>query len=132
MLHGRRVRALIPGNAEVQLVAPSVISPGVDPIRSAKAGFAGLDFTKYASAIKGAGGFDVIVIDGRAREACLPRALEHLTPGGMIVFDNVERARYRRAIDCQEAPLRVMWTRGLTPCLPYPTRTALIRGSLKE
>ena len=121
------VRELVPGNAEVQLVAPSVISPEVEPICSAKDGFAGLDFTDYVSAIKNAEGpFDVIVIDGRAREACLPRALEHLTPGGLIVFDNVDRARYREAIEATDPPLRVVWTWGLTPCLPYPTRTAVI------
>ena len=68
-------------------------------IGSAKPGHAGLDFSTYVAAIDGVdGAFDVIVIDGRAREACLQRAVTRLAPDGLIVFDNVDRQRYRDAI----------------------------------
>lgn len=121
------VDAALPANAQVQFVSPQAITTQAHPVRSGKSGFAGLDFTEYVAQIDVVGGpFDVIVIDGRAREACLPRALDHLAPGGVIVFDNVDRVRYRDAIDAQGSRIQVTWTRGLTPCLPYPTRTALI------
>ena len=70
--------------------------------------------------------FDLIVVAGRAREACLREAGEHLVPGGLIVFDNVDRQRYLDAM-AAATDLAVTITRGLTPCLPYPTRTALLR-----
>ncbi|MBI1351734.1 MAG: class I SAM-dependent methyltransferase [Actinomycetales bacterium] len=117
----------VPANARVVLVPPAPVAGNAAPILSEKAGFEGLDFTDYVEQIdKEDDPFDLIVVDGRARGACLRRALDHLAPGGMIVFDNVDRERYRRAIAAEGAGIRVDWTRGLTPCLPYPTRTALI------
>lgn len=119
-----RMRAALPGNARLEVVAPAARSGGVS---SAKPGFAGLDFSDYVDAIgEVAGPMDLIVIDGRAREACLDRAVERLAPGGLIVLDNVDRARYRDAIARYGHRLEVRWTRGRTPALPYPTRTALI------
>jgi precorrin-6B methylase 2 len=118
-----RMRSALPGNARLRLVEPV---PGL-AVPSAKPGFAGLDFTDYVATIDDvAGPLDVIVIDGRAREACLDRAVERLASGGLIVLDNVDRARYREAIARFGQRLDVQWTRGRTPALPYPTRTALI------
>ena len=118
-----RMRAALPGNAQVRLVVPA---PGL-AVPSAKPGFAGLDFADYVAAIDDvAGPLALIVIDGRAREACLDRAVERLATGGLIVLDNVDRARYRDAIARYGQRLDVHWTRGRTPALPYPTRTALI------
>lgn len=94
---------------------------------SRKRGYEGLDFTAYCAAIDDVPGvFDLVVIDGRAREACLGAAVARLAPGGLIVFDNVDRRRYVEAIDALGDRVRVTMTRGLTPALPYPTRTALI------
>jgi hypothetical protein len=119
----------LPANATVTPV-PSSPPHGDEPLRVAshKAGFAGQDFSEYVEAIDRVdGAFDLIVIDGRAREACLPRALHRLSPGGLIVFDNVERSRYRRAIGLLGNSVTVDSRWGRTTCLPYPTRTALIR-----
>jgi hypothetical protein len=122
------VRLLVGETAQV-LTVPPVVAEGGTGIRSHKSGYAGLDFTDYVEAIaEHKGTFDLIVIDGRAREACLRLGLPRLAPGGLIVFDNVERKRYRVAI-AAEPGLEVLWTSGLTPSLPYPTRTALIRHS---
>ena len=118
-----RMRPALPSNARLRLVEPA---PGVT-VPSAKSGFAGLDFADYVDEIDDvAGPLDLIVIDGRAREACLDRAVERLAKGGLIVLDNVDRARYRQAIARHGQRLDVQWTRGRTPALPYPTRTALI------
>ena len=100
-------------------------------VPSAKPGHAGLDFAAYVAAIDDVPGtFDLVVIDGRAREACLARAVDRLSPHGVIVFDNVDRRRYVHAIESLGDRLAVTMTRGLTPALPYPTRTALLRPAV--
>lgn len=49
----------------------------------------------YAAAITtSARRYDVVVIDGRERVACAPYALTALKHGGVIVWDNSDRARY--------------------------------------
>ena len=121
------VRPVLPPNAQVRVVEPAKAT-GSDDELSEKPGFEGLDFSAYVAAIDDTDGlFDVIVVDGRARGACFDKAVTRLAPGGMIVFDNVDRQRYRAAIEGSPVPVDVEWTRGLTPSLPYPTRTALVR-----
>ncbi|MDT0201859.1 class I SAM-dependent methyltransferase [Nocardioides sp. AE5] len=123
------MREVLPDNATLTVVEP-VRRPGglrAGDQASAKPGFEGLDFTDYVAAIDDVpGDFDLVVIDGRAREACLARAVERLAPGGLIVFDNVDRERYRDAIAALGDRVATTWTRGRTPSLPYPTRTALL------
>ncbi len=41
--------------------------------------------------------FDVIVVDGMAREACAQLASDRVKPGGIIVFDNSDRDEYASA-----------------------------------
>jgi hypothetical protein len=121
-----QVRGLVGTNALVVTVPPAALT-GDGGVRSAKVGHGGLDFSDYVRAIDDhPGTFDLIVIDGRAREACLRSALPRLAADGLIVFDNVDRVRYRDAI-AREPDIEVLTTRGLTPALPYPTQTALIR-----
>jgi hypothetical protein len=119
----------LPPNATVTPVPAShPQTDGAVRVASHKAGFAGLDFTEYVEAIDRVdGAFDLIVIDGRARESCLPKAVHRLAPGGLIVFDNVERSRYRHAIALLGDSVAVDSRWGRTTCLPYPTRTALLR-----
>ncbi|GAB3768042.1 hypothetical protein FB382_002272 [Nocardioides ginsengisegetis] len=120
-----RMAPVLPDNARLVAVPPGPAWPGGIP--SGKPGFADLDFTNYVDAIDEVPGpLDLIVIDGRAREACLDKAVDRLAPDGLIVLDNVDRARYRHAVAAQGDRIDVTWTRGLTPSLPYPTRTALI------
>lgn len=109
--------------AEVRVVEPV---PSARPlVPSRKEGHAGLDFAAYVAAIDDVpGSFDLVVIDGRAREACLAAAVGRLAPDGMIVFDNSRRRRYREAIGGSGLQERVL--RGLTPSLPYPEQTSLL------
>lgn len=124
----RSISTLLSDRVHLVLVPATQLS-GSGGVRSDKAGQEGLDFSAYVDAIdRDDTLYDLIVIDGRAREACLVRALDHLAPGGLVVFDNVDRERYRAAI-AASGPLDVIWTRGLTPSLPYPTRTALLSRS---
>lgn len=126
-----QVRDMVPSNVKVQLVLPGPVNSVEAPVVSMKTGFEGLDFSEYVSIIETQNiVFDLIIIDGRAREACLHLALRHLKRDGMIVFDNVDRSRYRKSISAIESIININWTRGLTPGLPYPTRAALIAFAL--
>jgi len=110
--------------ATLQVCPPS---PSAHPaVPSAKEGYAGQDFAAYVAAIDGVeGDFDLVVVDGRAREACLQHALPRLAEGGIVVFDNTRRRRYRRAIEA--APVLELRLPGLTPTLPYPDQTSVLR-----
>ena len=100
--------------------------PSANPaVPSSKEGYDGLDFSDYVSAIERIDTtFDLVVVDGRAREACLERAMPRLAHGGMIVFDNSRRRRYRAAIE--GSGLLEQALPGLTPTLPYPEQTSLL------
>jgi SAM-dependent methyltransferase len=113
------------GNARVELV-PADVTPDADArFVSGKPGYEGKSFRAYVEAIDAQPGqFDLIVIDGRARGACLAQAAGRLAPGGMIVFDNSHRPRYRQAI--AQSGLRAEVTRGLVPSLPLPDQTTLL------
>jgi hypothetical protein len=124
----RMVEGVLPDNAGVRVIEPVPARGAVGEELSDKPGNAGLDFASYVSAVDEVDGtFDVVVVDGRARGACFHKAVSRLAPGGVLVFDNVDRERYRDAIAASPVPVDVEWTRGLTPALPYPTRTALVR-----
>ena len=112
------------GNAEVKLIeADPEAVPGYI---SEKEGWVGRSFKRYASAIDAERGkFDLIVIDGRARTACLEHAVKKLAADGMILFDNSGRTRYRLAIAA--SGLKAQTYRGATACLPYPDETTLLR-----
>jgi hypothetical protein len=43
----------------------------------------------YVNALEG-DFYDIIVIDGEHRPRCVPQAIEHLRPGGFVVFDNAD------------------------------------------
>lgn len=38
--------------------------------------------------------FDVVLIDGRARPACICHSVAKVKPGGMLILDNSDRAYY--------------------------------------
>lgn len=103
-------------------------SAGAGGVRSGRAGYEGLDFSEYIAQIDAVGGlFDLVIVDGRARNHALEAAQRHLAPGGLIVFDNANRARYRESMTQVGLPVRRF--RGLTPAVPYPTTTALLGPS---
>lgn len=111
---------------DLHLVEPDATQVDDAIYASRKAGEVGQTFENYAKAIEGFGdaAFDVIVIDGRARQACLKHAVSALAPNGVIVFDNSHRKRYRTAIE--NCGLEARCLRGLTPSLPYPDETTLL------
>lgn len=54
--------------------------------------------SEYENAIAIIGGsFDLILVDGRRRVACVTSAVRHVSPTGAIILDNSERPRYADA-----------------------------------
>jgi hypothetical protein len=90
------VRARIAGlsNVEALIVPAKPAAPGNSEYGSTKPGCHTLSFERYVKAIDDVdGGFDLVVIDCRSRNACLQVAASRLAPAGMIVFDNSGRRR---------------------------------------
>jgi hypothetical protein len=87
----------------------------------------GLDGDAYIGAIDETDGpFDLIVIDGRRRTECLAHALPRLATGGIILFDDSGRWRYRHAI--KTCGLRERRYFGRSYCVPYPDFTSILHG----
>ncbi|WP_438726020.1 class I SAM-dependent methyltransferase [Parasphingorhabdus sp. DH2-15] len=68
--------------------------------------------------------YDLIVVDGRHRSACLHRAMSHLKPGAMVLFDDSGRGRYREGI-AQSGLVEERFF-GRSFCVPYPDYTSLL------
>lgn len=67
--------------------------------------------------------FDVVVVDGRERVRCFERAIPKVKPGGVLILDDVDRARYARAFDLVDWPREVV--HGFAPCKPTMGHTAV-------
>jgi hypothetical protein len=119
---------LISPHANVTLaVVPPEPGPAPARYRSQKEGWRGVSFERYVRAIDAVPGqFDLIVVDGRCRASCLEAAVPRLIPGGVVVFDNTFRRRYRSAITASGLRARVFT--GLVPGLPYPDQTTVLGG----
>jgi len=111
-------------NVELRVIEPVRTGlPGRAP--SGRKGYEDSDFSAYVDSIAaGATHYDIVVIDGRARVACLERARECVAPDGLVIFDNSNRNRYQPAL--AKPGLRLTRYRGWAPALPYPSETTLI------
>ncbi len=79
----------------------------------------------YVGAIQSVdGSFDLIVVDGRQRIACLEAALPRLKPDGIVLFDDSGRRRYRDGIERCGLVERRHYGRSF--CVPYPDNTSLL------
>ena len=110
--------------ATLHAVAPSSRT-STSGATSQRRGYDHASFDDYVDTIDRVGGtFDLIVIDGRSRQACLARAVDRLAPDGLIVFDNSNRDRYRSTIDSSGLHERSL--RGWCPALPVRSVTSLL------
>jgi len=110
---------------------PGISKSGELKYTSAKSGNTGYSFENYVKAIDETGEkFDLIVIDGRAREACFDLALANLKEDGIILFDNMNRKRYKLKLHLYKSRIEIIKTWGLTVALPYPSSTYLIKKKL--
>jgi len=99
-----RVRQRGDSGWQVDLVEPEALSSGElqhepsDPgvYGSADNRFAGKHFRKYAASIDRFPdeSFDVVLVDGRSRPACLRHAAPKVKKNGLLVLDNAERHYY--------------------------------------
>lgn len=130
-----RVRALVqeaPGlRCTPTLHVPPVpaVAPGaVARVPSGAPSGRGLDFAAYVDVVHDVGGlFDLVTVDGRAREASLLASLEHVAPDGLLLLDDAQRPRYRDVVRQAEAQgWYSLRTRGATPCQPVPRETVLL------
>lgn len=56
----------------------------------------GLSFKEYANSIDLFKDYnlDIVIVDGRARNACIKRAMPHLKKNGYLIVDNADRSYY--------------------------------------
>ncbi|WP_187365178.1 class I SAM-dependent methyltransferase [Cellulosimicrobium cellulans] len=105
------------------------VGPDDDPdprVPSGRRGEQGRDYARYVAAIDAVpGDFDLVVVDGRARVACLQAAARRLAPGGIVLFDDTQRPRY--AAGLAGSGMQVQRYRGWVPSLPYPRETSVLR-----
>jgi predicted O-methyltransferase YrrM len=107
----------------IEVEAPAREHPRVP---SARRGEAGRDYADYVAAIDRVDGeFDLVVVDGRARLACLAAAQPRLAPGGLVLFDDSQRKRY--AAGLASSGLAVERFHGWAPAMPYPRESAVLR-----
>ncbi len=84
----------IPGERIVNWETRDYRNP--DDFVSRDRGSVGLSFERYVKAIDPfpEESFDIVVVDGRARNGCVKRAIPRVKRGGYLVVDNSERAYY--------------------------------------
>ena len=119
-------------NIHLEVAPPEPIGQLPSEALSRRPGYENLAFDRYVATIshQEIELFDLIIIDGRARNACLSEAIPRLKPGGLILFDNSNRSEYRERIT--SSGLREERLRGLTPALPFPSQTSLLRKSNEQ
>ena len=114
-------------NVTLAVVPPEPLPAAGSRYQSRKKGWRGVSFERYVRSIDAVPGrFDLIVVDGRCRASCLEAAAPRLAEGGIVVFDNTLRRRYRSAIAASGLRARVFT--GLAPGLPYPDQTTVLGG----
>ena len=85
-------------------------------------------FDDYATAIdeKPDASLDLVIVDGRARVECAHRAMPKVKPGGLLLLDDTDRARYQSAVDLLHGWERHVFT-GLKPGQRSPAQTSVWR-----
>lgn len=126
----RRVRDLLTSE-ELDCVAFHVVEPhSFDPgsFGSGKTPYKEMSFEKYVRTVEEAedNSLDCLVVDGRARSACVRHGREKVKNGGVLILDDVQRERYQSVVE----KLSRDWGdpeifQGLTPGARGPRPTAL-------
>ena len=71
--------------------------------------------------------FDLILIDGRRRIACLRSAIPKVAPGGVIILDNADRERYSQVVNKLSGSELANWSE-----LRFPGPTPYFWDSMSE
>ncbi len=81
---------------------------------------------KYSRQVQEGGPYDVVVVDGRDRVNGMRNAPGNLTPRGVVILDNSDRAEYAEGMQFLEASgFRRLPLRGLAPIVTYVTETSI-------
>jgi len=112
-------------HCEYRLIRPEPIEypPGYTSDASA---YRGLSFFNYVKAIDEYADdrFDLIVVDGRSRCACVRHAIARVKAGGYLILDNSDRSRYDAA-HAAMGGYAVRHFYGLGPYRPTPWQTTV-------
>lgn len=137
-----QVRALLPAGAPVdyRLVEPEPAPAGpYDPAapeacRSGATGCEQLAFRRYAEQIAAFpdASFDLVLVDGRARPACLARAAPRVRPGGLLILDNSERAYYTAGLGAALGEFDALPLPGPVPRVPVVSQTTIFERMKDE
>ncbi|MFL5752710.1 MAG: hypothetical protein ACJ76F_04830 [Bacteroidia bacterium] len=96
---------------------------------SADAASAGFNYRNYASAIDSYPNqyFDLVVVDGRSRPACLKHAISKVSKGAYLLLDNSDRPYYLEKMGDELSPLfeAVVDTYGPSPFSKDFTKTTI-------
>jgi predicted O-methyltransferase YrrM len=111
--------------AKVKLIPPKKTK--FPKIKSRKIGYKNLDFSDYVNYIKSLDmKFDIIFIDGRARQDCLLIAMDYINPNGIIILDDSSRSRYKKVIKQLPKNKNVVYFHGFGTFTPLPHSSAII------
>jgi predicted O-methyltransferase YrrM len=86
-------------NCQLMLHTPQPCTDSSQPFASYQDKYRGQCFESYVRAIDGYPdrSFDLVLVDGRARLACVKQAIAKLKPGGALMLDNTDRPAYAPA-----------------------------------
>jgi len=110
---------------EIRFDKPNPADP--DSYASSDSKYEGQFFHKYVTFIDRFpdGYLDLILIDGRSRPSCFKHAVPKIKPGGYIEWDNTDRFHYQMAMSMAPADFVFRDFPGLSPCVPFFTRTSI-------
>ena len=121
----RQIKRMLSKKVVYKLIKPESDGRGY---RSTDVSFQGCSFRHYCRSILTFPDnfFDLISIDGRARNDCLKLARKKVKIGGYILLDNSERKEYRRGINFLKGFVRRDF-RGNGPVNEYPWQTTVFQ-----
>ncbi len=132
-----RVRARIPSGAAIDYrlappEPPELPPTTFDPANPATCASAspphdGRTYWRYVTQIDSFAdaSLDLVLVDGRARTACLAHAAPKVRPGGLLILDNSERAYYTRCNGAALASYRPLVFAGAVPLVPVCSQTTI-------
>jgi hypothetical protein len=116
------------GNVTRLLCEPEATTAPHPSYLSTSQRHAGMSFQRYVETIDSFadGHFDLVLVDGRARTACMRQGIPKLRLGGYLMLDDAERDEYREGIHLVDGWARRTFV-GPKPYGPYFAETSIWR-----
>lgn len=106
------VRANARSNVLVRAIAPERAFELADHEQYRLSEVTGEPFLRYVHSYCGAGRFDLVLVDGRARNACVRMAWAWSAPGTVIVLHDAQRTEYQGVLRLLGARKLEPWSQG--------------------